>query len=352
MITELGLTGLVLHNSPNLVYLTGVNIKTFERPMFLVSNGEEHVLVAPKLDKEKLHRFEASGGKVVVYEDGADIEKLLASLAGSLGIESGQVGFDETVSLRVYRMLCRAIGEIRLVGITDELLRRRYVKRKDEIENIRRAVNILDEVYRKIEASLEPGLTEAMLSSLIVNWGMELGADEVFFSAVQAGENSAIPHHERSARKIRRGDVVVIDVSLTYNNYFGDLTRVFVLGPVDSKLRENYSVVKKTVEEAFSNVKPGRKASFIDDVARNYLSKHGLASFFVHRLGHGLGVEVHEPPYLSPTSNDILADGNVFTIEPGLYFPGRYGLRLERNVAVLGGEPVYLDSYDVDIVEN
>lgn len=347
----MGLSGLLLHNSPNLVYLTGVNIKTFERPLLLVSNGVEHVLLAPKLDKDKLHHFEAVGGKVVIYEDGADIEKLLASIIGSLGITGGYVGIDETISLRMYRMLCRVIGENRLMSITESLLKRRYIKRKDEIENVRKAVNILDDIYRKIEANLEPGITEAQLSSLIVNWGMELGADEVFFSAVQAGENSAIPHHERSARKIKRGDVIVIDVSLTYNNYFGDLTRVFALGPVDNSVKETYKFVKEAVEEAFSNIRPAQKASVIDNFSRNYLGKYGLASYFIHRLGHGLGVEVHEAPYLSPTSNDVLVEGNVFTIEPGVYFPGKYGVRLERNVVIQGGEPIYLDKYDVDIIE-
>lgn len=345
-----GLSGLVIHNSPNLVYLTGVNIRTFERPLFFITNGKEHVIVAPKLDEGKLKRFEAGGGKVHVYEDGEDIEKTLRDIADSLGITGGKVGIDDSIKLRDYRMLCKIFGEGNLTSVTDYISRSRYSKREEELRNIKRAVGILDDVYRKVESNIEPGITEALLSSLINSWAMELGADETYFSAVQSGENSAIPHHERSSRKLMRGDVVVIDVSITYNNYFADLTRVFAIEPVDKRVKQHYEAVMRAVEEAFSSVRTGARASSVDKAARKLLEGFGLSQFFIHRLGHGIGVEVHEPPYLSPNSVDVLAEGNTFTIEPGVYFPGKYGLRLERNVALTQDGPVFLDRYDVTMI--
>lgn len=351
IISELGLSGLVIHNSPSLVYLTGINIRTFERPMFFISNGHEHFLLAPRLDKEKLSRFEKSDGKIWIFNDGDSLDDSISNLANSLGLSNGPVGFDSSISFKNYRLLSKIFGEQRLVDISEYIAKSRYSKSKIEISSIQRAVSIIDEIYRRIESTLEPGLSEALLSSLIQNWGLELGADEVFFSAVQAGENSAIPHHERSSRMMKRGDVIVIDISLTYDNYYGDLTRVFALGPIHDKVKERYEMIMKAVNEAFIHVKPGIQARVIDKAARASLSTVGLADYFIHRLGHGIGIEVHEPPYLTSTSNDVLVDGNTFTIEPGIYFPGEYGLRLERNVAILHGEPIYLDRYDISLIE-
>jgi len=350
-ISGLKLAGLVIHNCPNFVYLTGVRMRTFERPAFFVTNGRENLLIAPALDRERLRGFERAGGRVVTYGDGESPTKVLEDVAGSLGLIGEAVGYDSSIPQREFRELSKIFGEGRLVDASDYLGALRYAKTGGELELIKRAAAILDGVYRKVESNLETGLTEAMLSSLIVSWGMELGADDVFFAAVQAGENSAIPHHERSSRKLRRGDVIVIDVSLTYGNYFADLTRVFALGPIDSGVREKYAALIEAVMESASAAKPGTAASSLDRLARQILARRGLERHFIHRLGHGLGVEVHEPPYLAPSSTHVLAEGNVFTVEPGAYFPGRYGLRLERNLAIVGGEPEFLDSYQIEIVE-
>lgn len=352
LMSQAGLDGLLVHNSPTLVYLTGVRVKTFERPMFLLTNGSTHYLFAPMLEKGKLERFERSGGKLVLYEDGADVVRVVKAGVEDLGLGRARLGIDETMELRYYKALKEMLERVEFVGVNEHVRSLRYVKSGEEIASIRKAVMIIEEVLSRLEKELEPGLSEAYLRALASGWCLEAGAEEVYFFAVQAGENSAVPHHEASSRRLRKGDVVVVDVSVVYNNYFGDLTRVFVLGEASADIRRRYGAIKRAVEGAVRSVRIGARASEIDAIARGILGENGLDRYFVHRLGHGLGVEVHEEPYLAPRSTNILAEGNVFTVEPGVYFEGEYGLRLERDVAVVEGEAVYLDErFTVDLVE-
>jgi Xaa-Pro aminopeptidase len=171
-----------------------------------------------------------------------------------------------------------------------------------------------------------------------------------FETIVASGVYSAFPHGCCSDRKIREGDLVVVDVGATYKSYRSDMTRTFVAGNPSEKQKKLYQIVKKAQEKAFEAVKPNVKAADVDAAARKIIADAGYGDCFVHNLGHGVGLEVHEPPTLSPDSKDVLAAGNVVTVEPGIYLVGYGGVRIEDAVLVQrnGAEKLTNGPYALD----
>jgi Xaa-Pro aminopeptidase len=166
----------------------------------------------------------------------------------------------------------------------------------------------------------------------------KLGSSGTAFETIVAsGASSAFPHGGCSDKEIREGDLVVVDVGATYKFYRSDMTRTFVVGKPSEKQKKLYQIVKAAQETALGKVMPGAKASNVDVAARKIIADAGYGAYFVHGLGHGVGLEVHEPPILSPDSKDVLAVGNVVTVEPGIYLVGYGGIRIEDTVFVQKG---------------
>ncbi|MCK5160485.1 MAG: M24 family metallopeptidase, partial [Candidatus Aureabacteria bacterium] len=164
---------------------------------------------------------------------------------------------------------------------------------------------------------------------------------------VASGPNSAMPHYYESKRKVLENDIILIDMGVVYKGYSSDLTRVVFTGKIKPLFRNVYRVVARAAEEAFKAVKPGIKASEIDKAARDYINKSGFGECFAHNTGHGVGLEIHEFPIISQKSNAKLKNGNVFTIEPGIYLPGKGGIRIENMVSVERNKAVQLTTAPV-----
>ncbi len=224
---------------------------------------------------------------------------------------------------------------VKLIDVSKDLLNLRSVKRRDEIELIRHALSITEECLNRVMESLTVGLKELEVVGLIEGLMRSLGADGPAFSTIVAsGSNTSYPHAVPTTKELSKGDIVIIDLGASYGNYSSDTTRTLTIGSASEDVRKVIEAVKEALLTATDYVRDGVEAKEVDAKAREVLRRYGLDSYFIHGLGHGVGIEVHEPPYLSPSSSDVLKEGMVVTIEPGVYIPGKLGVRIENMVLV------------------
>lgn len=344
-----GYDAVVLASGPNFFYITQKSIETYERPLLLLASENEEYLIAPKLDEERLKDLETTAS--YFYEDSEDPYQRLSEMLRNSSILKGtiKIGLDAKVSFSIYKKLSRVIPNAVFDDATEAFQTARAEKEENELAMIHRASGILDKLLDEARNVLNQGVTEAEVRFKLMQKAYELGASSVDFIAIQSGENSAIPHQEYSLRKIKLGDIIVADLVVSYNNYYADLTRVFVLGKPNNEQIEVYNIVKEAMEKGVNECTPGRPASEIDNIVRNYIEVKGYGKFFTHRTGHGLGIEVHERPYISKSSLDVLTKGNVFTVEPGIYLPGKFGVRIEVDVALWGSSKKVLGEFPIEM---
>jgi Xaa-Pro aminopeptidase len=248
----------------------------------------------------------------------------------------GRVGFEDAkLSVRQLKKLQEAVAdEVELVPAGDLVEVLRAVKEPEEIERIAAAAELADGVYGW---ALERGLAgrpEREVARACEARIRELGAEPSFPPIVAAGANGALPHAEPGDREIGDGELVVFDMGALVDSYCSDCTRTFATGEPGEEAREVYELVKKAQAAALEAVKPGAAAKDVDAVPREMIAAAGHGEHFGHGLGHGVGLEVHEGPRLAANSEDTLEDGYVVTVEPGVYLPGRFGVRIEDLVVV------------------
>ena len=249
---------------------------------------------------------------------------------------SGRVGFEDAkLSVRQLARLEAAAGdEVEFVPAGDLVEQLRAIKEPDELDRIAAAAELTDGVYRW---ALERGLvgrTEREVARACEARLRELGAEPSFPPIVAAAENGALPHAEPGEREIGAGELVVFDMGALLDGYCSDCTRTFATGDPGDDAREVYELVLGAQRAALEAVRPAASGKEVDAVAREMISEAGHGDRFGHGLGHGVGLEVHEAPRLATTSEDELFEGNVVTVEPGVYLPGRFGVRIEDLVAV------------------
>jgi Xaa-Pro dipeptidase len=230
----------------------------------------------------------------------------------------------------------------------------REVKDKTEINYMRKAAEITSEGIEKAFETLGKisGLREYEVAAEIEYTMRKLGSDGVAFdSIVTSGDRTAFPHGGCTDRKIRRGDLVIIDIGARYKNYASDLTRTVIVGKSSRKQIKIFKIVKEAQQRAFQNIQGGIKACAIDITARDFIKNKGYGNYFVHNLGHGVGLDVHESPTLSPENEEILKAGNVVTVEPGVYITDFGGIRIEDTVLVHknGAEKLTKSDYKLEI---
>ncbi|MEM3996713.1 MAG: aminopeptidase P family protein [Pyrobaculum sp.] len=317
---------IVVTTTANFAYFTGVWLETYERFKAFVKCGDYTAVVVPALDADRL------SGRVYSYKDGEDPAEALKAAAAPCGDE--EVLIDGGTTLRHFEVVKRALPKARF-GLADDLIKKlRSVKRADEVEKIRTAASLIREVINGLE--LNAGVTERQVAARIYLELSERGLAPGPI-LVQFGANTSLPHQEPTNKKLQRGEAVVVDVSASYGGYFADLTKSLFFGEPTPLYTHVYQTVEEAQRAAIGAARPGAVAKEVDRAARSVIEKAGYGPFFIHRTGHGLGVEVHEAPDISPDSGDVLVPGMVFTVEPGVYIPGKFGVRLEADVHL--GEP-------------
>jgi Xaa-Pro dipeptidase len=328
-INETELKGVILVPGPNLRYYTGVHSLLLERPylLFIPKAGEPH-LVAPRLEagpflrmsgEIKVHPWTDNEGPSEAFQQ---VSKTV-SLNGKWGPE-GKTPFLFINNLLQYARPELEDAELLLQGI-------RELKRESEITLLRKAATILSKSFLDIPKLLKPGITELNLAQAIRERVYSNGAESVDDVLVQSGFFAADPHHLPSGRKIKRNESIVIDIACTYSGYFADITRTFTLGR-NEEFHQVYEKVRQAEEAAIDASTVGKTVGDVDYSARSLLERNGFGKYFIHRTGHGLGLEVHEAPYIVADGKETLQPSMVFTTEPGAYIPSNMGVRIEDDV--------------------
>lgn len=331
-----GLAGLVITPGYDLRYLLGSRAQTFERLTALVVPGSgDPTIVVPRMELAALKESAVPelGLSVRDWVDGEDPYRLVAD---ALDGGSGPIATAVTDSMPALHLLPLA-GVLGVVPVlaTDVLRRLRMIKDAAEIDALRKAGAAIDRVHARVPEFLVPGRTEADVAADIARAIVDEGHSEVAFIIVGSGPNGADPHHECSDRVLRDGDVVVVDIGGPYEpGYNSDSTRTYSIGAPDPEVARRYSVLQEAQRAAVAAVRPGVTAEEIDAAARDVLAAAGLAEAFVHRTGHGIGLSVHEEPYIVAGNDIPLQEGMAFSVEPGIYFPGQWGARIEDIVVV------------------
>jgi Xaa-Pro dipeptidase len=329
-----GLDAICLSPGANLYYLTGFATEAYERlTVAFIPAADEPVLVVPKLDEQKAHQ-DAAVENVIGFSDAEDPVTVLRTILQKLRLETATVGVEDHMPFRTYSQLIEAAPNLRAVRASALLFQTRLRKSGEEIELLKRAGAIVDQGFKAAVQAISPGITELEAASKLEYDLKKLGGEKVPFCVVLGGPNSALPHGNPSERRFKIGDLVVMDFSATYRGYFADITRMVSMGQPNSRQKEVFETVLSAEQSAVENVKPGKEAGEIDAVARGIIRNRGFGQYFVHRTGHGLGLEVHEKPDIVEGSKEILERGMVFTVEPGIYLPGDFGARVEDDVVV------------------
>jgi Xaa-Pro aminopeptidase len=224
----------------------------------------------------------------------------------------------------------------------------RMRKDADEYAALKRNATSADTAMQAAWAAMQPGMSEREIAQIARDSFASQGARPLF-TIIGAAGNGAFPHHQTGETVLKHGDAVVMDIGAGMEGYSSDITRMAVMGAAPEGFAEVHAIVNAAVEAAMIAASPGAKAHMVDDAARGVIADAGYGEFFVHRTGHGLGTEVHEPPYISASSQTVLDEGMVFSIEPGIYLPGRFGIRLEEIVILRKDGPEILSDLPRDV---
>ncbi|MBP2336963.1 Xaa-Pro dipeptidase [Saccharothrix coeruleofusca] len=327
-----GLDALLISPGSDLRYLIGAGGSSFERLTCLVLPvGREPVLVVPKLEQPGYAGVptDALGVGVATWVDGEDPYELVRkALKGT-----GRVAVADMMPA-LHNLRLRAVigGEQVLAGPVLRELRMR--KDAAEVAALRKAGAAIDRVHARVGEWLRPGRTEAEVGADIAAAIVAEGHELAEFVIVGSGPNGASPHHSLSDRVIEAGDVVVVDIGgPVAEGYNSDSTRTYVLGePREKDVWETYAVLQAAQQAAVDAVRPGVTCEEVDAAARQVIADAGFGEFFVHRTGHGIGLDVHEEPYIVAGNDLPLEPGMAFSVEPGIYLPGRWGARIEDIV--------------------
>ncbi len=314
----------------SIAYLTGVHAAPFERLMALAVRPEGATLIVPALERENAVRSASDIG-VVSWRDGEDPYALVREALK--GIDRVAVE-KEHLTLKAAESLQAMLRIEELVDIEDEIRRLRRTKNAAELEKLRRAAAITDDATADTLGRLRVGQSELEVAAMLAASISSLGGTLSFDTLVQFGPHSADPHHGPADRRLESGDLVLLDFGAAYEGYRADTTRMAVAGEPSERQLAIHATVLEAHDAAVTAVRAGVTAGDVDAAARRVVAAAGMAENFFHRVGHGLGLEAHEDPSLDPGSPTVLEAGMVATIEPGIYFPGWGGVRIEDDVVV------------------
>ncbi len=338
MMAEQNLDALALNPGPSLPYLTGLHFHLSERPVvILFPKGDTPLIVLPELEAPKLESV-ALEMKSFPYGENPDAWGQAFQAAIALGgLHKARIGV-EPRALRVLelRYLEAAAPEAEFVPAEAVTAGLRMHKDDAEIAAMQEAVEIAQASLQATLPAIRPGVSEREVAAELTLQLLRHGSNGAFpFSPiVSGGPNSANPHAIPTDRQLQEGDLLVIDYGANVEGYFSDITRTFAIGEVDPELARIVEVVEQANAAARAAAGPGVPASAVDRAARAVIEAAGYGPYFTHRTGHGLGLEVHEEPYIRGDNPQILQPGMAFTIEPGIYLPGRGGVRIEDDVVI------------------
>ncbi len=342
-IKENKLSGLFITSPKNVFYLTKLACDPHERLLALVIKQDEIHLLVPAMEYENAKRSVDKSIKIVKYLDTEDGYALLEKNTGklsNLGLEKKHLTIDR------YERIEKIFNIQNFTSIDELLINLRKYKSNDELEKIKKACSLADLAIDIAKKNLKEGISELELKA-IIEFEMKKYAKAMSFETIVLfGKNAADPHGESGHTKLKNGDLALFDLGVYFEGYASDETRTIYFGTPNAEAQKIYEVVKYANMEAIKACKPGVSFASIDKIARDIIKKAGYGEYFTHRLGHGLGLDVHEYPDVSEKTQDLLEENMVFTIEPGIYKPGIAGVRIEDDIVITKNGCEVLTKYE------
>jgi len=334
------LDALALNPGPSLVYLTGLHFHLMERPVVAFFTADAPpVLVLPELEMLKVQDLPFELKTFPYGENPAEWEQVFLAAGRSLGLQGKRIGV-EPLHMRVleFGKVKSIAGETECPDATRVVGQLRICKGPEEVQAMRSAVKVAQAALAATLPAIKIGVTEKEIAAELLVQLLRHGSesDLPFPPIVSGGPNGANPHAVPSDRKLQSGDLLVVDWGATVDGYISDLTRTFALGRVDEEYRKIHQIVLEANAAGRAAARPGVPCANVDQAARLVIEKAGYGQYFTHRTGHGIGMEAHEDPYMRGDNLQLLEPGMAFTVEPGIYLPGRNGVRIEDNIVITG----------------
>ena len=326
---------------PHMSWLLGFHPHPDERPCLLLIGREQEIFLMPILNAAGTREHTDIDFVTWSDEDGPS-EAIVTALKAINASAPGSLVLDETMRADFAFLVVDALPSDTRRDFTGNTLGAlRLIKDEVEFELLKMNAAIADRAMQRAFGCIRAGMSEKQLAAEICEHFTSEGAVPSFW-IVGTGGNSAFPHHSAGERVIEQGDAVVIDIGAVKQGYPSDITRMAVVGEGPDGYAEIHAIVEEAVQAAMAAARPGAVAREVDAAARKVITAAGYGEYFTHRTGHGMGVEGHEPPYLTAASDTVLQTGMVFSIEPGIYLPGKFGVRLEEIVYLTADGPEIL----------
>ena len=348
---EAGLAGLLVTPGPDLIYFTGyAPVAITERiTMLVIPVDGEPAMIVPKLERPDAENAPgASSLRLVDWTDGSDPYEA----TGKLLATTGRYAVSDSAWAMHLLGLQGQLSQSSYVSMTSDLPMLRAIKDEAEIERLASAGAAADQAYEEIVKVRFAGRSETEVGGDLADLLRQFGHSQVDFTVVGSGPNGANPHHEIGDRVIEDGDMVVLDFGGLKHGYGSDTTRTVHVGEPTQEEREVHEIVRLAQQAGFEAVRPGIECQEVDRVPRAVITEAGYGEYFIHRTGHGIGITTHEPPYMVEGETHLVQPGMCFSIEPGIYLPNRFGVRIEDIVTVTGegGRRLNQTSHEMRVV--
>ncbi len=331
LIKEKGLDSLFLFPGPNIGYLTGFHISPSERlSAAIIPIDKDPVLVVPGLERE-LRGQKSWIDDIETWEESQNPIDLIVEIFQENDLDKARIGLEEYVWWGVINKIQKKLPNVKFVDVSEEIQALRMVKSKSEVEYIQKACSITDSAIKVGFERLHKGMTELELSSIMSDEMTRRGGSP-HLGIVLFGDRSALPHAHPGGRKLIKGDIILVDTGTTWNGYWSDNTRTILFGEPTEKQKRIWNTVLKANKAAKAAAAPNVKCEDVDKAARDIIDAAGFGDYFIHRVGHGIGLQGHEHPYMVKGNQQLLKPYMTFTIEPGIYITDLIGVRIEDTV--------------------
>ena len=317
-----------------------------------INNEDKTKIITPKLEIDRAQQS-SKDCEIIPTERGGD---MVSSIISEL---SGKIVCTDCDDYHYIDAIQNKIGRKSFLVNSEPFFQIRRIKDQGEINTISKAARILDTLYQICTEEIKVGLSERDLQAKLIFEAMKLGANPPSYRStlspliIAGGPNSALPHAEVSDRKFMKGDMIIIDLTLRYGGYIADATRTFALVSATSEMKRIHEVVKQSQQAGINVVNDGSICSDVDAACRNVIEKSGYAKYFIHSTGHGIGLDVHEPPWLRIKNQEVLKTNMAITIEPGIYLRDKFGVRIEDSIIVNAydnGNVMNLNTFTKDLI--
>jgi Xaa-Pro aminopeptidase len=339
---KIGCESLVAFEPENLFYMTGF----WGEAIGLLEKGGKTTIISPELEVGRA-KTESQDCQIITSERG---QGLVSELVKKI---KNKKACTDCQNYQTMASLKKSVPKIK--HSTSPFYDARIIKDSKEVTILKNASKIIDEMFELCTEKIKKGMREAELQAILMSYAIQHEMFDTGYKStlnpliIAGGPNGALPHAQVTNRKFANGDLIVVDLTLRYKGYVSDSTRTFGLGSVSSKAKSVYEIVKESQKLGLKAVKSGASCKSVDDACRNYIKNQRYGKYFIHSTGHGIGLEVHELPNISPKSATKLAKNMAITVEPGIYIPKKFGVRIEDSL-IVQDKPYLLHKFTKDLI--